>query len=135
MISWLLLAAAMAGDPTQLMLGGMSVSAEVADTPRQRASGLMGRVSLPTDSGMLFVYPGEAPRSFWMKNTPIALSIAFMDTSGRIVHIADLEPLNEAPVASVHPAMYALEMTQGWFREHGVMVGQTVAGLPEASAR
>ena len=117
------------------MLGGTNVNAEVADTPKQRASGLMGRVSLPADSGMLFVYPGQAPRSFWMKNTPIALSIAFMDTAGRIVHIADLQPLSEDPVLSIHPAMYALEMTQGWFQEHGVMVGQTVAGLPEASAR
>jgi len=132
---WLLIAVALAGEPTQLMLGGSSVRAEVANTPRERATGLMGRVSLASDSGMLFVYPGEEPRSFWMKNTPLPLSIAFIDASGRIVHIADMKPLHEEPVPSVHPAMYALEMTKGWFQEHGVKVGQTVAGLPKAAPR
>ena len=97
--------------------------------------GLMGRVSLLPDQGMLFIYPDEAPRSFWMKNTPLPLSIAFMDVNGRIVHIADMRPLSEAPIPSQHPAMYALEMTQGWFGEHGVKVGQSVAGLPKASVR
>ena len=132
---WLLIAAALAGEPTQLTLGGSHVLAEVADTPRERATGLMGRVSLAPDSGMLFVYPTEEPRSFWMKNTPLPLSIAFIDGSGRIVHIAEMVPLNEDPVPSVHPAMYALEMTKGWFNAHGVKVGQTVAGLPKASSR
>ena len=135
MIVWLLAAVALAGEPRQLTLGGTQVNAEVADTPKERARGLMGRVSLLPDSGMLFVYPDEAPRSFWMKNTPLPLSIAFMDASGRIVHVADMVPLEEEPVPSIHPAMYALEMTKGWFGEHGVMVGQTVAGLPKASVR
>ena len=129
------MAGVLAGAPQQLTLGGTQVNTEVADTPNERALGLMGRVSLMPDSGMLFVYPNEQPRSFWMKNTPLPLSIAFIDASGRIVHMADMTPLNEDPVPSVHPAMYALEMTQGWFGEHGVMIGQTVAGLPKASAR
>ena len=124
-----------AGEPLQLTLGGKRVNAEVADTPKERAVGLMGRVSLLPDSGMLFVYPDQQSRSFWMKNTPIPLSIAFIDSLGRIVHMTDMKPLTEEPVPSVHPAMYALEMNQGWFTEHGVMIGQTIAGLPKASAR
>ena len=135
MILWALVSVAVAGEPLQLTLGGTSVHAEVSDTPKERAVGLMGRVSLLPDSGMLFVYPDEQSRSFWMKNTPLPLSIAFIDTAGRIVHIADMKPLTEEPVSSVHPAMYALEMNQGWFTEHGVMIGQTVAGLPKASVR
>ena len=132
---WLLVAVALAGEPRQLTLGGTQVNAEVADTPKERARGLMGRVSLLPNSGMLFVYPNTEVRSFWMKNTPLPLSIAFIDASGRIVHMADMTPLDEDPIPSTHPAMYALEMTQGWFRAHGVMVGQTVAGLPEPSVR
>jgi uncharacterized membrane protein (UPF0127 family) len=70
-----------------------------------------------------------------MKNTPVALSIAFISASGQIVHIAKMVPLDEAPVPSIHPTMYALEMSLGWFEAHGVSVGQTVAGLPGASSR
>ena len=135
MIPWLLATFAFAGEPAQLTLGGINVVVEVASPPRERATGLMGRASLPPDSGMLFVYPDEAERSFWMKNTPLPLSIAFMDTQGRIVHITDLRPLDERPVSSLRPTMYALEMTQGWFEAHGVKVGQSVAGLPKASDR
>ncbi len=135
MILWFVLSLALAGEPLQLTLGGTQVTAEIADTPKERATGLMGRVSLVPDWGMLFVYPDEQPRSFWMKNTPLPLSIAFIDAAGRIVHITDMKPLTEVPVPSVHPAMYALEMNQGWFTKHGVMIGQTIAGLPEASVR
>jgi hypothetical protein len=132
---WLLLMAAFAGEPTQLVLGGANVLVEVASTPQERAQGLMGRASLLPDQGMLFIYPDQAERSFWMKNTPLHLSIAFIDVGGRIVHIVDMVPLSEKPVPSQHPAMYALEMTKGWFAEHGVKVGQSIGGLPKASAR
>jgi uncharacterized membrane protein (UPF0127 family) len=135
LILGLLIAAALAGEPAQLVLGGATVEVEVASTPQERARGLMGRVSLLPDQGMLFIYPDEAERSFWMKNTPLPLSIAFIGAGGRIVHITDMKPLNEDPVPSGHAAMYALEMTKGWFESHGVMVGQSIAGLPEASGR
>ena len=95
----------------------------------------MGRASLAKDSGMLFVYPDEGQRSFWMKNTPLALSIAFISASGRIVHITDMRPLDEEPVPSKYPAMYALEMRKGWFEEHSVRAGQPVAGLPGPAKR
>jgi uncharacterized membrane protein (UPF0127 family) len=126
---------AMAADAVPLILGGTQVSAEVADTPQERAMGLMGRVSLAPGTGMLFVYPDEAVRSFWMKNTPIPLSIAYISQAGQIVHIAEMTPLSEEPVPSVHPTTYALEMEAGWFTAHGVKVGQTIAGLPKPSGR
>ena len=66
--------------------------------PKERALGLMGRAAMGADDGMLFVYPDEAQRSFWMKNTILPLSIAFVSQSGSIVHIADMEPLSERPV-------------------------------------
>jgi len=124
-----------AGEAIPLILGGTQVSAEVADTPQERALGLMGRVSLAPDTGMLFIYPDEAVRSFWMKNTPLPLSIAYISRAGQIVHLAELAPLSEDPVPSLHPTMYALEMEAGWFTAHGVKVGQTIAGLPEPSGR
>ncbi len=125
---------ALAG-PMTLSLGGTTVTAEIADTPQKRAVGLMGRFSLAPDSGMLFVYPDEAVRSFWMKNTPLPLSIAYLSRSGRVVHIASMRPLSEEPVSSVHPTMYALEMTEGWFAQHNVKVGQSVGGLPEPAQK
>lgn len=124
-----------AGEAIPLILGGTQVSAEVADTPQERALGLMGRVSLAPDTGMLFIYPDEAVRSFWMKNTPLSLSIAYISRAGQIVHLAEMAPLSEDPVPSVHPTMYALEMEAGWFTAHGVKVGQTIAGLPEPAGR
>jgi uncharacterized protein len=113
-----------------LTLGGTTVQAELADDEEERAMGLMGRHSLGPDQGMLFVYPDEAPRSFWMKNTPLPLSIAFLDAQGRIVRIADMAPLDLSPVPSRRPAMYALEMERGWFAAHGVFEGDKVLGLP-----
>ena len=118
----------------QLDVAGTPVTAEVADTSPLRSQGLMHREGLRPDHGMVFVYPREAPRSFWMKNTLIPLSIAYIDASGRIVHMADMKPLDESPVPSRYPAMYALEMDRGWFRAHRVDVGDKVSGLPGPAA-
>lgn len=118
--------------PIEIVVGGVVVSAEVADDPRERAMGLMGRSSLPENQGMIFVYPEEKILSFWMKNTPMALSIAFIDKLGRVVHMAELTPNETTPVTSEVPAMYALEMQSGWFKAHGVTIGQPVSGLPVA---
>ena len=128
-LAWLL-GVALGNGPLQLVLGGSSVTAEVADDPKERAVGLMGRTQLPENHGMIFVYPDEQVRSFWMKNTPIPLSIAFMDRLGRVVHLAELTPNELTPVSSEVPAMYALEMSAGWFKSHDVVIGQPVAGLP-----
>ncbi len=122
--------------PTQkLLVDGHPVVAEVADDPEERSTGLMYRTSLPVDGGMLFVYPDAAPRSFWMKNTTLPLSIAFVSADGHIVNIADMKPLDRTSTLSTGDSVYALEMVQGWFDEHRVVAGATIEGLPAPSVR
>lgn len=113
-----------------LDVGGHAVTAEVVADPEARAEGLMHRTSLADDAGMLFVYAQEAPRSFWMKNVPIPLSIAYLDRRGKIVKIAEMQPHDQAQTQSLYPAMYALEMNGGWFARNGVETGAVVAGIP-----
>ena len=102
------------------------VQAEVASTPEQRQQGLMGRTELAEDAGMLFAFSGEQPLSFWMKDTLIPLSIAFIDAQGRIVDIQDMQPLDETTHPSAEPAKYALEVNQGFFETRGIKVGDVV---------
>jgi uncharacterized protein len=113
--------------------GGESVEVEVeiADDTEEMARGLMGRTALAEDAGMLFVYPDERELSFWMKDTLIPLSIAFMDAEGRIVDIQDMRALDDEPphYTSAEPARYALEVNKGFFDERGVEVGDR-AELP-----
>jgi uncharacterized membrane protein (UPF0127 family) len=103
----------------------VEVRVEIADSDAERARGLMGRTALAEDRGMLFVFDEEQPLSFWMKNTLIPLSIAFMDSEGRIVDIQDMKPLDDDPphYVSAEPARYALEVNQGFFEKRGVEVG------------
>ena len=123
------------GLPTVVLtVGTVDITAEVADDPRERAAGLMFRDRLAPETGMIFVYPAARSLSFWMRNTCLPLSIAYIDTMGRIVSLADMEPLREQGVPSGAPALYALEMEQGWFARKGVSVGDRVVGLPPASA-
>jgi uncharacterized membrane protein (UPF0127 family) len=89
----------------------------------------MERTELDENAGMLFVFDREAPRSFWMRNTLIPLSIAYIASDGRIVDIQDMQPLDEAPHPSAAPAQYALEVNQGFFEDNGVEVGDR-AQLP-----
>lgn len=117
-----------------LVVGNHRVSAEIAVHPEERNRGLMFRESLPEDHGMLFVFPEETVLRFWMRNTPLPLSIAYADAGGTIVRIADLEPHDERAVSSVRPARYALEMTRGWFAEHGVYPGDRITGIPDGAA-
>ena len=118
-----------------LLVAGAVVMAEVADDPEERALGLMGRRSLAAGEGMLFVYPDEAPRSFWMKNTLLPLSIAYLDAAGEVVAIRDMSPHDERGVPSGRPARYALEVPQGWFGSVGLAEGARVEGLPGPSQR
>ena len=106
----------------------VEVRAEVADERAERQTGLMGRTELAPDAGMLFVFGWERNLSFWMRNTLIPLSIAYISADGRIVDIQDMEPLDDEPpsYASAEPAKYALEVNQGFFAERGVEVGDTV---------
>ncbi len=115
-----------------LQIGAHALDAEVADDPLERQMGLMFREELGADAAMLFIYPDERERSFWMKNTPLPLSIAYLDATGLIVHIADMQPLDVTPVPSRHAVRFALEVNQGWFEQHGVTTGQRLDGLPIA---
>src|ERR1700752_4534449 len=96
-----------------LSVGDHRITAEIAVRSQERNRGLMFRKSLPPDHGMLFVFENEEVRAFWMRNTTLPLTIAYADAQGRIVRIADFEPLDERPVTSFAPARYALEMNRG----------------------
>ena len=110
----------------------VEVRVEIADDPLERERGLMYRTSMGEDRGMLFIFPNEQPRSFWMKNTKIPLSIAYIDSDGRITDLLDMKPLDDEPphYNSSVPVQYALEVNQGFFDEHGVKVGDH-AELPK----
>lgn len=116
-----------------LTIGSHRITAEVASTPEQRALGLMNRFSLQPDHGMLFVFERAEPLAFWMKNTFIPLSIAFIGADGKIINIEDMSPRSEASHWSKGPALYALEMKKGWFGERGIGVGVEVKGIPGSS--
>jgi len=115
---------------TSLALGAATVHAEIAATPENRNRGLMFRESLPPDHGMLFVFEQETTQCFWMKNTPLPLTIAFIDAQGRIINMRDMQPYSEANHCPAGPMRYALEMPQGWFLQYGIKAGEQVKGLP-----
>ena len=115
---------------TTLTIGKQKIVAEVAATTEQRTTGLMYRFSLKPDHGMIFVFEKAEPQSFWMKNTFIPLSIAFIASDGRILNVADMAPQDERTHWSNGPAQYALEMRKGWFAERGIGPGDRVTGLP-----
>jgi len=116
----------------QLKIKGHTVSAEVAANEKARTTGLMYRFSLKPDSGMLFVFSNPQPLAFWMKNTYVPLSIAFIDAEGRIANLEDMAPQTEATHSSRGLAMYALEMKKGWFGANGIGPGDRVEGLEKA---
>jgi uncharacterized membrane protein (UPF0127 family) len=112
-----------------LQAGIHRIKAEVADTQQKRSRGLMMRKSLQSNSGMLFVFEQAAQHCFWMKNTLIPLTIAFLDDDGTIVTLADMEPHNESSNCPAKPIRYALEMDQGWFKAKGIKTGDRIGGL------
>lgn len=115
-----------------IFVGKEKIKVEIAETPTQHQQGLMNRTSMPADEGMLFIFPGEQIRSFWMKNTFLPLSIAFADNKGKILNILDMKPSSglaqkEFPTyESEGPAQYALEMNQGWFHKKGIKPGAVI---------
>jgi uncharacterized membrane protein (UPF0127 family) len=117
----------------ELRIDQHRLTAEVASNAATRTTGLMNRFSLQPDHGMLFVFPEQQPLAFWMKNTFVPLSIAFIDTNGRILNIEDMAPQTESTHPSRGAALYALEMKRGWFGEHGIAAGAEVKGLPKPS--
>ena len=115
-----------------LTIGDHKLTVEVASTPETRETGLMNRFSLQTDHGMLFVFDAPQPLMFWMKDTYIPLSIAFIGADGRILNIEDMAPQTESPHDSRGPAMFALEMKKGWFAQFAIAAGDRVDGLAHA---
>lgn len=106
---------------------GETVKAEVAQSMIETQRGLMWRQELGTDQGMLFVFDADEPRSFWMKNTLIPLDIAFINKDKTILNIHQMAPNNSSRhYRSAGPARYALEVNQGWFKEHGIGAGDVV---------
>lgn len=106
-----------------VIFGADTVVAEVAATVEARQQGLMYREEVPDGTGMLFVFQDNQPRAFWMANTYVPLDIAYMDPSYRVVDIVQMEPLVTETYPSAAPAMFALEVRQGWFGEEGIDVG------------
>ncbi|MFW5688729.1 MAG: DUF192 domain-containing protein [Spirochaetota bacterium] len=118
-----------------LTIAGQEFLVEVADEPDTRQRGLMERRELDERHGMLFVFPSSEPRSFWMKNTYIPLSIAYIDARFVIREIHDMEPLSLEPVRSRFPAKYALEVNQGAFDRLGIEAGDRLVLSDELRER
>lgn len=115
---------------TALATGMHRIDAQVASTPTQRQIGLMHRTSMPGHEGMLFVFEQPATQCFWMRNTLIPLTAAFVADDGRIVNLADMQPLSEQSHCSTEPVRFVLEMNQGWFAKRNIRAGSVLAGPP-----
>lgn len=110
----------------ELHAGSYRIEAEIANTPDARARGLMHRHALPRDRGMLFIYPQSGCYCMWMRNTPLPLSVAFLDEDGDVINVADMAPWSDARHCASAPARYALEMNAGWFQQHDVGAGTRI---------
>ena len=119
----------------QLRIDKHALKVEVAENDAQRARGLMFREKLGRNDGMLFIFEEPAYQSMWMKNTPLPLSVAFLDRDGVILNIRDMEPRTLDTHTSAGPAVYAIETNKGWFAERGIKAGAKVAGLPALRSR
>jgi len=109
-----------------VQIGGVEFRIEVARSEEQKARGLMNRRSLGERSGMIFVYQADEHLSFWMKNTTLPLTLAFLSRDGEILQIEELKPLSLKPVASTRAARYALELPAGSLQRLGVVPGDRV---------
>ena len=130
------LPAALAQDPqmdlprVKLAAGMHQIDAQVAANNAQRAMGLMHRKEMPQHEGMLFVFEQASVQCFWMKNTLLPLSAAFVADDGTIVNIEDMKPQTTDSHCSQKPVRYVLEMNQGWFAKKGIKPGARLAGRP-----
>lgn len=113
----------------------ITVNAEIADTYEMRQHGFMERKSIPDGTGMLFVFESDRILSFWMKNTPTPLSIAYIDSNGKIRDIFDMKPLSLSETVSTVSVRYALEVPQGWFEKVGVKIGDTIPAVKNEKAK
>jgi len=128
--------AAMAQDEPQnlpamrLGAGIHNIQAQIAKTPEQRATGLMFRRTMATNDGMLFIFEQPELQCFWMKNTLLPLSAAFLTDDGTIMNIEDMKPLTLESHCSTKPVRYVLEMNQAWFAKRGLKPGMRLSGGP-----
>jgi uncharacterized protein len=115
----------------EVQIGNEILDVELAETPEQHAKGLRFRQTLAENAGMLFVFPSPQRVAFWMKDAGIPLSIAFIQSDGKIVQIRPMQPFDKTPVSSLSKAIsYALLVNQGWFERHGIEAGTVIEGLP-----
>lgn len=112
-----------------LTIGNQTIQAEIASTPADRQQGLMFRQSMPSNQGMLFVFDTVSSHCFWMKNTPLPLTIGFIDDAGKLINTVDMNPFDESSHCPSKPAKYALEMNQGWFKKNNIKPGMELKGL------
>ncbi len=113
----------------------VEVEVVIADIPEKHAQGLMGVQKMKKNEGALFLFSRPQRLSFWMKNTPIPLSIAYVTSDGTIAQIEDLHPFNTTSVPSLKAVQYALEVNQGFFEERGIKVGDKITPLPSTLSR
>ena len=114
----------------KLSAGLHLIDAQVAATPVQREIGLMHRTEMPMQEGMLFVFEQASVQCFWMKNTLIPLTAAFLADDGTIVNLANMKPQTTDAHCSKKPVRFVLEMNQGWFAKKGIREGNKLAGSP-----
>jgi uncharacterized membrane protein (UPF0127 family) len=114
----------------KLNAGMHIIDAQVAATMDQRMTGLMHRKEMPQQEGMLFVFESPSQQCFWMKNTLLPLSIAFVADDGTIVNIDEMQPQTLDSHCSLQPVRYVLEMNKGWFAKRGVKAGTKLTGAP-----
>lgn len=114
----------------QLSAGMHLIDAQVAATPEQRETGLMFRKEMPQQEGMLFVFEMPAQQCFWMKNTVLPLSVAFIADDGTVVNTDEMAPLTLNSHCSAKPVRYVLEMNKGWFAKKGIHAGFRLQGTP-----
>lgn len=114
----------------KLSAGMHLIDTQVAATSEQRQIGLMHRPSMPQTEGMLFVFEEPGVQCFWMKNTLLPLTAAFVADDGRIVNLADMAPQTTESHCSTQPVRYVLEMNKGWFDRKGIKAGAKLAGAP-----
>jgi len=118
--------------PVRLTAGIHVINAELATTPQQREIGLMMRPSMEANDGMLFVFERPGQQCFWMKNTLIPLSVAFLADDGSVVNIENMKPQTLDSHCSKKPVRFVLEMNEGWFAKRGIKAGSRLTGKPFA---
>jgi uncharacterized membrane protein (UPF0127 family) len=117
--------------PRVTLSAGMHlIHAQIASTPDQRSIGLMSRREMPANEGMLFIFERPETQCFWMKNTLLPLTAAFVADDGTIVNLADMKPQTTDSHCSVKPVRFVLEMHQGWFDKRGIKAGSHLSGQP-----